>query len=184
MTQVRLHGQKTNFELADSLIYLSVKNIAENVNNDVEYTLKFNSSEDYLILKAKVISHLQKYKFELNENLDNEQILNYNIDEVRINYSEVFRDGFLGTFLVNRKGELKGSYYISNNNIIGPTKEFYYYITDSLVYADISKFENIAYSFTKADLPEVPFFSSALEPALAIGTAAVAVYLFFNIRSE
>lgn len=183
--QSLVQGQKTNFELADSLIYLSAKAISENVTTDGKYTLNFNTSESYSVLKSKVISYLQKFDVEMKETLDEEaEIINYNLDELRVNYSDSFRDGFLGEYVVTRTAELNGSYNVSNSNEIGEAKKFYFNISDSLVYSDVSKVENLAYTFTTAELPEEPFFSSTLEPILAVGTAAVAVYLFFNIRSK
>lgn len=184
ISQSIVQGQKTNFELADSLIYLSAKSISENITTNVKYTLNFNTSESYSVLKSKVISYLQNFDVEMKENLDEAQIINYSIDELRIGYSDVFRDGFLGEYVVNRTAELKGSYHISTSNEIGQANKFYYTLSDSLLYSDISKVENLAYTFTSAELPEEPFFSSTLEPILAVGTAAVAVYLFFNIRSK
>jgi len=38
--------------------------------------------------------------------------------------------------------------------------------------------------FTRAELPPEPFFSGLLEPAVAIGSAAVAIYLLFAVRSK
>jgi hypothetical protein len=40
------------------------------------------------------------------------------------------------------------------------------------------------YNFTKGDVPPEPFFSSLLEPTVAIVTTALAVALFFAIRSN
>lgn len=177
-------AQKTNFELVDSLILMSAKNIAENENTSQTYSLEFNGSSDYLVLKTKIIANLQKHGFRLTEKPDNNQVLNYNIDEVKISYSEIFKDGIFGSYLVERSTYLRGSYFINNLNILEDSRTFYYTLSDSVLVSEISNLENIAYSFTRADLPEEPFFSSTLEPIIAIGTAAVAVYLFFNIRSK
>jgi hypothetical protein len=177
-------AQKTNFELVDSLVMLSAKDIAENENTLKTYAIEFNGSSDYLVLKSKIIANLQKYGFRLSEDSANSQVLNYNLDEVKLSYSEIFKDGIFGGYLVERSAYIRGSYFIKKSNILEDSKAFYYTLSDSVLLTKISNFENIAYSFTKADLPEEPFFSSALEPVIAIGTAAVAVYLFFNIRSK
>lgn len=180
----QITGQKTNFELVDSLMLMSIENIAENESTSEMYLIDFNASNDYLILKSKVISNLQKYGFRLTDDSVNNQILNYNLDEVKISYSEIFKDGLFGGYLVKRSAYIKGTYFINKSNILENSKEFYFTLSDSVNLTEISNLENIAYSFTKADLPEEPFFSSTLEPVIAIGTAAVAVYLFFNIRSK
>ena len=59
-----------------------------------------------------------------------------------------------------------------------------YNFSDTVALSNINNLQNIAYSFTSPEIPNEPFFSSLLEPTIAIGTAAVAVYLFFNIRSK
>jgi hypothetical protein len=48
----------------------------------------------------------------------------------------------------------------------------------------VKSLENQALPFTKGEVPPEPLFSSLLEPAVALGTAAVVIYLFFSIRSK
>ena len=177
-------AQKTNFELVDSLVQMSAKLIAENENSQNTFALEFSGSSDYQVLKAKVIASLQKNGFELMDDSENVKVINYNLDEAKTRYSKIFKDGFLGGYLVERIANLKGSYFIINSKNIEESKDFDFTLSDSVYFSDISSLENIAYSFTRADLPEEPFFASTLEPVIAIGTAAVAVYLFFNIRSK
>lgn len=177
-------AQKTNFELVDSLVQMSAKLIAENENLQKTYSLEFSGSSDYQVLKARVIANLQKYGFRLIDDSENIQVINYNLDEVKTSYPEIFKDGFLGGYFAKRIANIKGSYFIINSKNIEESKEFDFTLSDSVYFSDVSRLENIAYSFTRADLPEEPFFASTLEPVIAIGTAAVAVYLFFNIRSK
>lgn len=177
-------AQKTNFELVDSLVVMSAKFIYENENTSQTYAIEFIGSSDYLVLKTKIIANLQKFGFRLTEDSENVQVLNYNIDEVKISYSEIFKDGIFGGYLVERSASISGSYLIKKSNVLEAAKAFNYSLRDSVLLTEISNLENIAYSFTRADLPDEPFFSSTLEPVIAIGTAAVAVYLFFNIRSK
>jgi hypothetical protein len=85
---------------------------------------------------------------------------------------------------VKRESQLNGSFYLNDNGNISEVNSFNHFLADTVLYSEISQLDNIAYTFASADLPEEPFFSSTLEPVIAIGTAAVAVYLFFNIRSR
>jgi len=174
---------KTNLELAETLVHKSIDDLAGNISNDNIYNLIFVGSNDYSVLKSSVIGYLQNNNFQLSENTDHQK-LNYSLEEINIIYLEVFRDGLFGAYLVKRKAEIRGSYFISNEERIENSRKFNFSLEDSVFYSDISKLDNIAYSFTSAELPEEPFFSSTLEPVIAIGTAAVAVYLFFNIRSK
>lgn len=175
---------KTNLELVDSLIHISINDLALNIGNEKLNTLIFNSSDDYSVLKSTVIRYLQNNNFELSEDLNNHNKLNYTLEEIKINYSEVFRDGLFGAYLVGRSANIAGSYFKSSDGRIEDTRKFNFTLKDSVLYSDISRLDNIAYKFSSAEIPEEPFFSSALEPVIAIGTAAVAVYLFFNIRSK
>jgi hypothetical protein len=179
------NGQsKTNFKMVDSLIHISVNEISKNISNDRTYNLIFNGSEDYSILKSKVINYLQQYEVELKKNGKGLVDINYNFNEASISYSEIFKDGLFGNYLVKRRAEIVGSYFTTYENSISRSIDFNYNLEDSVLYSEISRIENIAYSFTTSEVPEEPFFSSTLEPVIAIGTAAVAAYLFFNIRSK
>jgi len=180
---------KTNLEIVKSLVNSSVKDLAENIKiNSKEFEVKFIAANDYSILQTELLSDLQKNGFILfnkneskNENL---RTLTYTLDNAKVDYKNIFKDGILGVYLVEREATLNGSYFIEDNNKLGKVKEFNYSLLDTVLYDDIKSLDNIAYQFTSAELPDEPFFSSLLEPTIAIGTAAIAVYLFFNIRSK
>jgi hypothetical protein len=175
---------KTNFEMIDSLLFVSTEKIAGELNKEEDYFLEFIAADDYEILKSKIIQFLKLRDFNINDSENAQNKLLYNLEEVKINYTDVFKDGLFGTYLVKRESHLDGSFYLSKNGNIGDVNSFNHFLADTVLYSEISQLDNIAYSFTSADLPEEPFFSSTLEPVIAIGTAAVAVYLFFNIRSR
>lgn len=175
---------KTNFEIIDSLIYLSTESISDELNQNEEYFLEFIGAADYEILKSKVIQFLKYKDIRIAESENNQNKLTYNLEEVKINYNDVFKDGLFGTYLAKREAYLNGSFFLTKNGNIDDVSSFNNSLVDTVLYSEVSQLENIAYSFTSAELPDEPFFSSTLEPAIAIGTAAVAVYLFFNIRSR
>ena len=112
------------------------------------------------------------------------QALTYTLNNASVKYKNIFKDGIFGAYLVEREAVLNGSFFIEKNNKLGKVKEFNYTLSDTVFYDDIKSLDNIAYQFTSSELPGEPFFSSLLEPTIAIGTAAIAVYLFFNIRSN
>lgn len=172
---------KTNFELIDSLIKISANEISKQINVDESYKLNYKSAEEYSVLENTVIKYLQENKIRI---VSNNNILNFTLEEAKIYYPEMFRDGLFGEYLIDRTAEIRISYFTAQNENIGEVNWVTFTINDSVPYSEIPKLENIAYSFTSAKLPDEPFFSSTLEPVIAIGTAAVAVYLFFNIRSR
>ena len=162
---------KTNLEIVDSLIFSSISDISRKIDIDEKENvyLKFIAADDYQILKNIVISSLQKNKVNLVEDASMTDItLNYNLIEIKTSYPEMFRDGLFGEYLAERNVSLNGSYFLVNEKSIGKVNSFNYSIEDTVVYDDINQLENIAYSFTSAKLPEEPFFSSTLEPVIAI----------------
>ena len=175
---------ESNLEVVQSLLSKTADEISKIVpsNNSKEIELKFIAADDYKILKTKLIEDLQKNNFSL---LNESNIkLNFTLNEVKIIYKDIFRDGILGEYLVERETNLNSSFFIENKNEIGKVNNFSFTKLDTVKYDDIKKLENIAFSFTSAEVPSEPFFSSILEPVIAVSTAAVAVYLFFNIRSN
>ena len=177
---------KTNLEVVESLVDTSAKNIVKNIKetNNKELNLKFIASNDYSILQTELISELQKNDFEILNNKKEQQTLNYTLNNAGVKYKNIFKDGILGAYLVERESAINGSFFIEHNGRVGKVIKFNYTQSDTVLYDDIKSLDNIAYQFTSAELPSEPFFSSLLEPTIAIGTAAIAVYLFFNIRSK
>ncbi len=187
--------EKSNLEVINNLLEKSVTSIALN-NKDItskKYIFQFVGANDYSILETELIKMLQKkgftiYRFNKNVIADsNKKISNrlvYTLENVKVIYKSVFKDGFLGKYLVKREAFVNGNYFKENKDKIGKVNEFSFTSVDTVLYDDIKNLDNIAYRFTSAELPEEPFFSSLLEPIIAIGTAAIAVYLFFNIRSK
>lgn len=177
---------KTNLEIVDSLIGLSVSEInSSEPNKNLMFEFKFNSPQEYSTMSNSVIEKLQKTDFKLNsEEKNNSEILNYSIKNIFVEYPEMFRDGIFGEYLVKRKIKLDGSFYFSSNGNLGKVTNFEFNFSDTLAYEEINSIQNIAYGFTSPEIPSEPFFSSLVEPTIAIGTAAIAVYLFFNVRSK
>lgn len=176
---------KTNLEVVDSLLRVSVLEInSANPNKNINYEFKFNSPQDYNALSNSVIEKLQNVGFKLNASENNNEILNYSIKNILVEYPEMFRDGIFGDYLVNRKIKLEGSFYFSSNENLGKVTNFDFNFSDTLALSELNSVQNIAYGFTSPEIPSEPFFSSLVEPTIAIGTAAVAVYLFFNVRSK
>lgn len=174
---------KTNFEIVDSLISVSVKNISLELNKTEKYNFEFNGADEYKIFQNKVSSYFVNDDVILAEDKQDGKLV-YTLNEAKCNYSEVVKEGFFSGFLVNRKITISGAYSVNQNGLLGKSINFKIENNDLVPFEDISRLENIAYPFASAEIPEEPFFSSVLEPAIAIGTAAVAIYLFFNIRSK
>ncbi len=179
---------KTNLEIIKNLIDKSVQVIAKDTNfkNYNKLVVEFVAAKDYEILQTEVISELQKNGVQLfgKNKIADLPKLTYTLNNAKVSYKDIFKDGILGTYLVERESNLNGSFFFEKNNMIGKVNKFNFSVLDTVMYDDVKKLENIAYQFSSAELPNEPFFSSLLEPAIAISSAAIAVYLFFSLRSN
>lgn len=173
--------QKTNLnvfnEMIDSSVSQAVSLIPDNVR-DIKFEL---NNGPFAVFNSEIISEFTNRGFNLvSEN--NSFEIQYFINNAATSYGEIYRNGLLGDYFVPREINLSGGYNFSGRTIF--TKEFNYSYLDTVKVDSIGSIENSAYPFTQAKLPAEPFFSSILEPVIAVGTAALAVILFFTIRSK
>ena len=176
---------KTNLEIFYGLVDSSVAKINQNINSkDLKVT--FSTGDYYRLFQNQVIADFVK----LGRNILSDSIktspgfetINYSIDNANVKYGDMERNGLLGDFVMQRKIDLSGSYSISKETVI--SERFDYAYIDTVSVDDAKAIENPSFPFTQAEIPSEPFFSSLLEPAIAIGSAALAVILFFTIRSK
>ena len=158
------------------------------MTNEIPYSqnkinLSLTLGNAYSIFNNQIISSItKKNKSIVDSNIKDALTINYVIDKAGVQYEDMFRDGLLGDEKVPRILELKGNYLIKNSK--ETVKTFEYFYADTISVDEIKSVENISYPFTQAEVPAEPFFSNLWEPVIAIGAAAVAVYLFFSVRSK
>jgi len=85
----------------------------------------------------------------------------------------------LGDFYTERNIGVSGNYFISKNQAI---KNFDIVKKDTVQIKDVEEIEDNSYPFTQGDIPAETFFSSILEPVVAISAAAITIILFFSVR--
>ncbi|MFH1195193.1 MAG: hypothetical protein V1720_05745 [bacterium] len=184
---VLLLGQSSsNFDEIIRLIDVSVDKISGQAEiKGQPISLKITTPGDYGILKSKIISAFSGKNFKINttENAT-ENSIEYTLEEVKVSYIDMFREGFLGSFQVERETRITGSFIIISSNIVEKTDNFNLSAKDTVYVDEISDLENPALPFTHSDLPEEPFMSGLLEPVVAVGSAVVAIVLFFTVRSK
>ena len=176
---------RDNLEIFYALVDSSGENIINNIHvPDKNINLNINLGEAYSLFENHLMAIFQKEGYKINsKNISGEKIsINYVLDQAKVNYGEIFRKGFFGTYFLPRKIIISGNYSIRNNSF--EYKEFHYNYLDTVKVDNVKTLENISYSFTQGIVPSEPFFSSMFEPLIAIGTAAIAVFLFFTIRSK
>jgi len=168
------------YSLVDSTSNLLLKDLGS-IN---KIKLELNLGTDYSLFANQIRGKLLKNGKEIvSDNSLGDNIVNVNfvIDYSNVTYSDPERDGIFGDFFTERTIELSVNYLISSNQSL---KSFNLTSKDTINVKDIENVEDRSYPFTQGELPPEPFFSSLLEPIVAIGAAAVIIVLFFSVRSK
>ena len=187
LSNTELHSQsKTNldvfYSLTDSLVNKINSEIPESEN---QISLSLNLGDQYSLFANTIKDRFIKNGREIIEGPNNKtNIPNVNIviEGAGVEYGEMFRDGFFGTHYIQRYATIFGNFLQSSSD--KRLQEFEITIVDTVKVEEISLLENPTFPFTQASVPPEPFLSGVAEPIIAIGTAALAVVLFFTIRSE
>ncbi len=181
-----LHAQnKTNLEMINQLVDSSSSKIVDEITNEsISYNLHISSVKEYSILNDRVLASFSNRGIKLSAILNDTNKINYSITQAGVEYSNLFRDGMFGDYLLERKFILSGNFSIQNSSVILNADTFYYTATDTVAYDDFVFIENNSLPFTKGKVPEPPFVPSLLEPVIAITAVVVTVILFFSVRSK
>lgn len=174
------------YSLVDSASINASTNISE-ISKELNITLELGIY--FTIFENRIISQLSKNDIKVLRGAEsklNHPTLNFVIDNAEVIYGEQKRDGFLGDFYVTRDLILSGNYLLTSGieSFLNKGEEFEYTFSDRIKVEDIEKVENRSFPFTQGILPSEPFFSSLLEPVVAVGAAALAIILFFSVRSK
>jgi hypothetical protein len=135
----------------------------------------------FSVFNNQIISSLNKYGVRLSDSVKSLK-MSYSIEEAGVNYENLSRDGLFGKYYIERNFRLKGNYIIASKETA--LKNFSFSFRDTVQFDDLKKRENPSIPFTQGEIPAEPVWSSLLEPAVAVGGAAVIIYLFFAVRSK
>jgi len=177
---------KSNLEIISRLIDSSaVKIIRENNQIKAGFYLKNNLPQNYNSLNNQVYAGFINNKIQVFNNPDNSYSeLNYTITSIMVNYSDLFKDSFLGGYKLTREIVYNGNYTCAASGKIISAQDFSFTSKDTIDYEMINNIESPGLNYTRGNKPEEPMFSSLLEPAIAVCTAAVVIYLFFTVRTK
>lgn len=185
LIQIQAYSQTiTNLEVFYNLVDSASGLLLRDLNDAKKVNLEMNFGTDYSIFENQVRGKLIKNGIQLigdNADISGVVKVNFVLDNALVEYSEPEKNGIFGEFLTERKIELSGNYFISGKSQIN---DFNLVEKETINVEDVEKIENRSYPFTQGDLPPEPFFSSLLEPIVAISAAAVTVILFFTVRSK
>lgn len=175
-----INGQtKTNLNLFFQLADSAANGLVRNLGNDKNVQIDFVLGKDYQVFQNSILSRFQNK--EIGKESGKIQV-QFVLTEVKVEYDEPERKGLFGSFFVKRNVQFSGNYSIISESTM--VKDFSYTINDDIPFEDIEAVENSSFPFTQGKIPAEPFFSSLLEPAIALGSAAAAVYIFFSARSK
>lgn len=179
------------YTLADSAASMLVSSLP--VAN-VPVTLSFNLPGSYSVFRAAFTESLKKRNMQLyfagaadssvSPGSTAPVSAEITIDRADLDYHDSFRDGWFGDVKARRSVKLGGSFVILNNGAVSQVKRFQFASSDTVLYDDLKNIENSEFPFTRSEYPPEPFFQNMVEPVIAVGAAAAAVYLFFTIRSK
>lgn len=176
----QVYGQtKTNLELFFQLADSAANNLQMNLKDEKNFQIDFVLGKDYQVFQNSILSHFP------NKEIKDETgkiLVHFALTDVKVEYSELERKGLFGSLWIIRTLHFSGNYSINSGTSL--VKDFSYTAKDELHYEDVASVENSSFPFTQGKIPVEPFFSSLLEPAIALGSAAAAVYIFFTARSK
>ncbi len=170
---------RTNLEIFYTLLDSALTEAVNNSSADSDSLFYFESGDANNIFYNHAAAGLldRNYKDAPMQDAD----LVFLVDQTSVIYGEMFRDGLFGSFYIPRELQLQGNYLNKENKV---HRTFNLVYSDTVAMESVEFIENQMYPLTKGKIPPEPFFSSLLEPAIAIGTAALVVILFFSIRSK
>jgi hypothetical protein len=173
--------QTNNLSLFTQLVDSSLVKIKSTIPDSIKnINLQFSPSS-FDVFNSEVIDGLINEGYKLNSD-NNSYKIQYIVKVAAVNYGDIFRAGILGDFFTPRTILFSGNFN-SFGRLIS-SHEFNYSFIDTVKFDDVKNLENPAYPFTQGKLPSEPFFSGLLEPVVIVGSAALAVILFFTIRSK
>lgn len=182
--QVQFAQTRTNLDVVNNLIEKSVLNLDNSViNKNLTFNFIYKSSGSYSFLKSKVVDSFIKKVIPISENESLENKLEHSINNITVEYSNPYKDGFFGNLLIERKINIDATLILSERSGI-KTIDLSNSYKDTVEVENISRLENPAIPFTQSTIPELPLFSNLLEPIIVVGTLIVTIILFFTIRSK
>jgi hypothetical protein len=111
--------------------------------------------------------------------------VNAMIVNMQIHYDGLFHEGIFGSAKIRRTATVSLAYQTSDNETheIRSSRTLFRDDVDTVLVEEISILEQPVLKSTHAILPDDNALDRFIEPLIIVGTTAVAVYLFFHIRS-
>ena len=175
----------SNLERINLLVDASTKEISSASQDTANsYKLVNKTLDEYNILNTRVVAGLSKNGINIDNDSTFPNKISYTISHAGVEYSDLFRDGLFGEYLMERKFDLMGNYVVEKNGIVIKSNTFELSRMDTISYNNFAFVENNSLPFTKANVPSEPFLPSIVEPVIVITAVAVTIILLFTVRSK
>lgn len=176
---------KDNLNIFYSLIDSVVNYIDTKIPAAEKISLNSTMPDDFFAFHGRIITVFRNTGREiLTEKGTKEYNVNILLNKAQVKYSDIFNEKLFGDYKVKRIISLWGNYNINKNGLVFSSEELVYEKVDTINYDDIKSLENPSLPFTRGVTPSEPFFSSLLEPVIAVSAVALTVILFFTVRSK
>ena len=175
----------SNLERINLLVDASTKEISSATQDTTQsYKLVNKTLNEYNILNTRVVAGLSKNGIMIDNDSSLPNKISYTISDAGVEYSDLFRDGLFGEYLMGRRFDLKGHYVVEKNGVVIKSNTFELSRMDTISYNNFAFVENNSLPFTKANVPSEPFLPSIVEPVIVITAVAVTIILLFTVRSK
>ncbi len=164
--------------LTDSVSYKILEVLPNNISS---LELKPYNENDLSILYEFIRAKLIKSGIRMSSETKYDEKLSINFNEAKIEYKDLFKNHLFGDYFMTRQVKLSGNFILERQNKI---LDFDFCVIDTVEFDIYTNLENKIYSITEGIPPKEPFFSSLMEPLIAISATATAIILFFTIRSK
>jgi hypothetical protein len=176
---------KTNLDVVNSLVEESIKSSIDGLPfEDIAYYINFNSAPEYNLMSNRAEIALGKLVTVTDNKAKALYNLSYTIEEIRTSYINPEKDGLFGSYNLTREISLKGTFVVGSLGSLIRSDDFEQTYSDTVEFDSVKDLETMSLPFTRGKKPDEPFFSSLLEPAIALGAIAITIVLFFTVRSN
>ncbi len=171
---------KTNLEMLAALIDSSFLHITGESMHNAD--LKIITSGSHTVLYANIQAAFARMKsHSAGQSVGTSTIqLVYTVEDAKIVYENLTRDGIFGDVKLIRKASLRGSFLVIPGD--QTPQKFSLSSTDTIGLENRQQVESASYSFLSPVVPANTSFDTLWEPAAVVAAVGVAVYLLFSVR--
>jgi hypothetical protein len=141
--------------------------------------------ESAMYVESALLQGLSLSPFRIAAAGESELSVDFSIGDIRVEYSNIRRDGFLGSRLVDRRVSLllSAKAFERKSGAVRIAKDYAEQATDTIPLSAVPGIESPLLPLTRGSVPSEGFFTNVAEPLVMLGAIAVAVYLLYSVRN-